>query len=518
LLAIAALHAALCVWVHAGRAWQDDELGSALALHETYRQLLTHFGTWQSMNFYLSGLKAIDGLVGNANWLLVLPGIAAGVWLVWLSAQLALRQGSGRAGAIAAAFLVAVNPFLVGYSVTIRSYIFLTAFSTALIVSLQAWSRTGRWRDAVLTGVWGALALLAHTNALYTYVVAAVLALSWTAVRSRRGQRDSLRRLARLALPVALLGAAVLAAYIPQMADIAQIRERWSDTPPIALTFLPALFSRFFGAGFLALPPLLMLLFAAWRAVRDRRESQWMMLAAIVAVGSISLAGVSHYPWTYARFLIAILPWLILVIADGIAAIDSSSRTLAAGIAMILGATSLVALASERERLHAHPWHEIASTLREPTAAGEPCALLGGGEAKTALSVYGIEVSNDAAQVLAGLSADRSVTFTLVVIPDDFDVALPARTLGTVRIVRLNGPPREIAAALAQALIAGASERVLGDLGEVYKLIGGLMRWIGPPGSALKYDQLLRLCRAQSLRSRNLPPQLQRDAGPSSDN
>lgn len=517
LFLISALHLGLCVWVHAGRAWQDDELGSSLALRKTYHELLTHFGTWQSMNFYLSGLKAIDNAVGDANWLLVLPGIAAGVWLVWLTASLALRLESGRFGALVAALLVAVNPFLVGYSVTIRSYIFLTAFSTAMILELQAWSRTGRWREGVLTGVYGALALLAHTNALYTYVVAAVLALGWTFVGVRHGQGESLARLSRLALPVVILAALVGAAYLPQLADIASIRERWSDTPPIALTFLPALFSRFFGAGILLLPALLMLLYAAWRASRDRRASQWMILAVCVAVGSISMAGVSHFPWTYARFLIAILPWLILLIADGAAALALDSRRTAVALVLVLCATSLIALGSERQRMHAHPWQDIAAALREPIAAGDPCVLLGGIEAKTALSVYGVECPNDAAETLVGLPPEASARLTLVVIPDPLEIALPVQSLGSVRIFTLSGRPREIAATLSQALITGANDRVLGELAEVYKLIGGLLRWIGPPGSAGKYEQLLKLCRAQALRYRNLPPQLQRETGAGSD-
>jgi hypothetical protein len=508
---------ALCVWVHAGRSWQGDEWGSYLAFRDGYHHLLTHFGGWQTMNFYLAGLKAIHDARGGANWLLVLPGIAAGAWLVWLVAGLAVRLGSGREGAIVAALLIAVNPLLVRYSVTIRSYIFLAAFSTAMILALHAWRRTGGWRDGVLAGVCGALALLAHLNAVYTYVVAAVLAICWTVVRVRRGYGESLRRLWRLTLPVAALGAATGAAYIPQFADIATFREKWSDTPPIALTFVPSVFSRFFGVGYVLLPALLMLLYASWRACRDRRESQWMLLAVIVAVGSISLAGVSHFPWAYSRFLIATLPWLLLLIADGCAVVALRSRMATIAIVVVLAVCSLIALSSHRQRLHAHPWQRIAQLLRDDIATGDRCVILGGVASNTALRVYGVSCQYDAAAVLASLSADEPARLTVVVIPTDIVIALPAQTFGAVRIITVAGYPRAIAATLSQALITGASDRVLGELVGVYQQVGNLLRWIGPPGSASKYDRLLNESRVRGNRFRNQAPQFFKSAGSRSD-
>jgi hypothetical protein len=507
LLLITGLYLALCVWVHAGRAWQGDEWGSYLAFRDSHHHLLTHFGGWQTMNFYLAGLKVIHDARGGANWLLVLPGIAAGAWLVWLGAGLALRLGSGREGAIVSALLIAVNPFLVGYSVMIRSYILLAAFSTAMILALHGWRRTGGWRDGVLTAVCGALALLAHLNALYTYVVVAVLAMCWTVVRIRLGYVDSLRRLWRLALPVAALGAVASAAYIPQLADIARFREKWSDTPPIALTFVPSVFSGFFGVGYVQVPALLMLLYASWRACRDRRESQWMLLAAIVAVASISLAGVSHFPWAYSRFLIATLPWLILLIADGCAVVALRSRMATIAIVVVLAACSLFALSTTRQELHAHPWQRIAQSLHGDIATGARCVLLGSKVSRTALRVYGIPCQYDAAAMLERLPADEPARLAVVVIPTSIGIALPAQTFGTIRIINVVGYPRAIAATLSQALITGANDRVLGDLADVYQLVGNLLRWIGPLDSASKYDRLSSESRALGNRFRNRPPQ-----------
>jgi hypothetical protein len=517
LASIIALHVALCVWVHAGRAWQEDELGSSLSLHQSYGELLTHFGTWQSMNFYLAGLKAIAGVVGDASWWLVIPGIAAGAWLVWLVARLALELGVGREGALVAALLVAVNPFLVSYSVTIRSYIFLAALSTAMMLALLAWRRSGAKRDAFLAAVFGALALLAHTNAVYTYAAVAVLAACWTVTDLRCDRAESLRRLLRLALPVATLSVLAAAAYWPQLPDMAQVRAKWSDTPPIPLTFLPALFSRYFGAGFLAVPALLAFLFAGWRVVRDRRESQWLLLAILAAIGSISLAGVSHFPWAYARFLIAILPWTVVLVAEGCARLALDSRKAAAVVVLLVAACSLLALASERERLHARPWHLVAQALHDDAAQGFGSIVLGDVAANAALRAYGVSGPTNAADVLSRLPAEESARLDVVLVPEEVAVTQPTRSFGSIRIFSVAGRPREIASALAQELIASAGDRVLGELAEIYKQIADLLRWIGSPGNAVKYDQLFVNSMGQRSRVQNLPPQILRSASASSD-
>jgi len=361
-------------------------------------------------------------------------------------------------------------------------------------------------------GIWGALALLSHTNAMYTYASAAVLALSWTVSSWRLGRKQALEGLGRLVLPVAFLSALAAVAYLPQLRDLEQIRAKWSDTPPIALTFLPAMFSNYFGAGFLTCPTLLMLIYAAWRACRNGRQSQWMLLAVMTAIGSISLAGVSHFPRTYARFLIATLPWLILVIADGCTTIALNSRKAAGAALLLLVACSLVALNTDRQQMRMHPWQQIVHALRDDIAAGEQCLLVGPVGANTALHVYGVACHRNAAEALSGLPLEDPTRLAIVLIPDEINVDLPSRAYGTVRIITMAGRPREIAATLSRALIAGANDRVVGGLAEVYQQIGILLRWIGPQDTAAKYDRLARSCQMQADRFRELPPQLVEDA------
>jgi uncharacterized membrane protein len=510
ILAICLLHGVLCLWFHYDRAWLADELGSYLAFRETYRHLLTHFGDWQTMNFYLAALKAIHDSKSDANWLLVLPGILCGIWLVWLVAALALRLGAARCAAVVAALLAAVNPYVVLYSITIRSYIFLATFSAAMMLFLFDWRRTGRWREASLCGISGALALVAHLNATYTYIAVGTLALCWTVARARErdpGWPVSIGRLtASVGLPAALVGLA----YVPQLPDILRFRAMWSDTPPIPLTFLPTMFSLFFGNGYLMLPTLLVLLYAAWRACRDDRDSQWMLLAFGVVVASISLGGVSHYPWAYARFLFASLPWLVLLIADGVGTIIGQSgrrRFVGTVTVAILSVCSLVALSRERRDEHAHPWHRIAAHVRGEMTTDDRCLVIGRPIYSTAMQVYGVPCSDKATAALTGLWPDKLLRVLLVVGPRGFTPKFPTREFGDVRVMAVAGTPQAIASQLIKEMIAGANGHVTPELADVYREVGSLLRWAGKTDAATTYDLLQRECWLRDDRFRNQPPQ-----------
>jgi hypothetical protein len=88
------------------------------------------------MNFYLAALKCIHDRLGGVNWLLVAPGILAGCWLVYLTGAIARRLGGSTGVALSAAALAATNAYLVAFSVTIRVYIFLAAFTGLFIRSV----------------------------------------------------------------------------------------------------------------------------------------------------------------------------------------------------------------------------------------------------------------------------------------------------------------------------------------------------------------------------------------------
>jgi hypothetical protein len=396
---------------------------------------------------------------------------------------------------------------VVFYSVTIRSYIFLATFSAAMLLFLFDWRRTGTWRDGFLCGVFGALALLAHLNAMYSYLAVGALAVCWTLARANHREPGWLKSLRRLAIPVGILAALAGLAYLPQLADIRRFRDLWSDTPPIALTFLPEVFRLFFGSGYLLLPTLIILVYAAWRACREDRESQWLLLAFTLVVAAVSLAGVSHYPWAYARFMIAGLPWLVLILADGLGTIADRRRMTGTAIVAILSVCSFVALSRERQNAHAHPWHRISEYVRSEMTPNDRCVVIGRLIYSTAMQVYGVPACGTVTQALTTLPPRGPVRLVLVVGPRSFTPQLPSREFGDLRVMTVAGTEQAIAAQLLKEMIAGANAQVTPELADVYREIASLLRSTGRADVATKYDLLQRECWLRDDRLRNQPSQ-----------
>ena len=509
-LVLCLLSMLLSIWFQHGRSWDGDEWGSCLAFSESYHTLFTHFQGWETMNFYLAGLKLIHDQMGGGKWLLVLPGILTGGWLVWLVASLALRLHATKHAVLTAALLVSVNPFLVGYGVTIRAYIFLAAFSSAMMLCLFDWRQTGRWTQGALCGLSGALGLLAHLNAIYTFAAVSVLAVCWTTGRALRREPDWFVRFLRLGIPVIVLCGLAAAAYIPQGDDIMRFRSLWSDTPPTPVNYLPAVLVRFFGKGYLPLPALAALFYSAWRSSRDGRQTQWMLLAVIVPAASISLAGVSHFPWAYSRFLIAVLPWLVLLIADGLWPAAGRWQWMAWGAVVVLTVCSLVALKEWRDQFHGYPWDRVAQRARQAMAPNGGCVVIGKPVNREALLCYGVSSYQSLEEALSSVPADQSLRMVLVDTAGVFENESKAETSGLAHILILEDKPHALCDQLVKILVAGTGDRVSGDLAPVYEQLAALFRWAGRMEEASKYDHLYYRCLLRTPEAMNAPPQFLR--------
>jgi uncharacterized membrane protein len=267
LLALAGLMlvgAALRVLHQWHRPFGGDEIGSLLCIQKSYGDLVTRFGGWLTMGYYLALLKAIGALAGSQTWVLIVPGLVAGIALVPLTAAVASRVASRRAALVAAA-LVATNPYLIFHSVQIRSYMLLAALTLAMLLLFLDWCAQGRWRDGVGCAVCGAAALLMHLNAVYSLAGVVVLLVIWIGQnRAEAFTVPGLRRIGRLVLPMVLIVGAAGAAYVPVLTDLRRFRLMWSDTPPTELGYLPELFRSYFAPGFLLLPTLALLLAGLW--------------------------------------------------------------------------------------------------------------------------------------------------------------------------------------------------------------------------------------------------------------
>ncbi len=333
-LAGAALRIALA-W---GRPRLGDEVGTLLSLRMDVGYLLTHFSGWLTMNYFILAEKGVARLGGSEGWPLEILPMLGGIATIPLTASLARRLGGGRL-ALTAAALTAFNPYLVRFSPVLRAYAPLAALAVWAVDLFFRWRERRTWRAGLAAaGVILGL-LLMHPNGIYVVMGLGVLMAAEASGRLRRAEnRDArlayLAGLRTLLVPLAGAGLATWLAYRGLTAEVQNFSVKWSAPPPTSLEYVPGVFATYFGSGFLLFVPGGLLVAGVWSATQARKN----LLPLCVLVGLspvfVSLKGVSHFPWAYARFQIYCVPLMLILMAEGIGWLTARARHPAAAWAL----------------------------------------------------------------------------------------------------------------------------------------------------------------------------------------
>lgn len=351
------------------REFRGDEVGTLIHMDRPLFDLLTHSGTWLTMNYFIAAEKLIGWLFGRGPLALGMLSLAAGVALIPLTAHLARRITSARASLIAAA-LVAANPFLVDYSCRIRAYSLLAGLSVALLISYLSWRDRPTTSRGVAVAVVTTLLLLSHPGGLYPVVF---LGLSVLAGATWEDRRLRTARLRTLVMPI--LGAACLVAlaYAGLFRPLLEEGRQWHITPPSSFEYFPYLLSGYFGEGALGLLFGVPLLLGVWVALRTR-EGGWLVAFLLVPSLLMSAQGLAHRPWAYQRLLIFLLPALLLVVALGIDLLGFRRRLpalLIMGGLLACWAPGLQTLFSNKPRLSDSPLLTAAEFVKARYQQGD---------------------------------------------------------------------------------------------------------------------------------------------------
>jgi hypothetical protein len=310
---------ALLAALQHGRVFFGDEIGTLRYLKYSPTHILTHFGTWLSMNYFILVEKGVAWLCGGADWRLTLLPMAAAVAIIPLTASVALKfTGSSRTALIAAS-LAAFNPYLVMWGPVIRAYSLLVAFSLLAINEFFHWYRQRDWWSGVRCAGAVLLLLLAHLNGVYTVAFLILLLVAEGISAGFSGGRRFLWESRTLWIPLA--GAAVLvgAAYWRLLPDIAKVNREWgTDTPPTSMGYLLQVFTTYMGVGYVAWLSVFFLLAGCWSAAREKRAVRLLCGAIVLPPILMSLQGVSVNTSAAARYLIFSLPLLLILMAEGI--------------------------------------------------------------------------------------------------------------------------------------------------------------------------------------------------------
>jgi len=320
---------------------------------------------------------------GSGEVELRLLSVLCGVALIPV-AYLACKALFSRAAGLAAALLVAVNPFLIWYSQEARSYALF-----ALVGALSFWTfvRARRSWDSRWLALWAlssSCALLVHHFALFLILGEAL----WLLVPGRR------RRAVWLAAgSVAVTGLAIAPVIVVQQQEQGL---SWIPSIPLGkrLTQVPGQFAAGLDSPHhvlaIAVALALVVLAVAWAAWRgDARYARGAVLAgsvglAVVAVPLMLAALGTDYLVTR-NVIVAWLP-LAAVVAGGLTAVRARlPGLLVLGALCGLGVLVTASVASDPTFQRAS-WRELASVLGRP--ARTRLVVLGVGYRALAMLLY----------------------------------------------------------------------------------------------------------------------------------
>jgi hypothetical protein len=306
------------------RAWQldiqiliDDEWH---AVHKLLRSsavdIFTHFGYADysiPLTLYFALLRRTIGL---SEWGMHVPSLVAGVGLLLVGPRLLARSCSLPVRATWA-LLVAISPLLVYHSKVARPYALTSVLTFVAIIAFRHWWLDRRRRDA-----WTYVAAALAAGWLHVITLPfTLLPFVYYGLRSLRPfDRVRLVSLLRLGIATALVLAVVL--LPPLVVDWDDFSAR-AGQGAVTLTSLYRTVLMLAGTGAAPTGMFVAALaaFGFWCVLR--READWAAyLGTIIAAGALVVASSGaawiEHPLVLARYLIPVMPFVLLFAAEGI--------------------------------------------------------------------------------------------------------------------------------------------------------------------------------------------------------
>jgi len=319
--------ALLLVAIGVAAAFRTYALGSQIviddewhALHKVMRSgligILTHLDYADFSIPVALYYSALESTVGITEWGMRAPMVIAGIALVALAPWLT-RAWTSRGVGVAWAVLLAISPMLVYLSRTARPYAITALTSTVAIVAFERWWRADahrpRWAATyvVATVLGGWLHMLALAFTLTPFLYFGVRAL---------GDRAALIRLIRLGLVTAALLAVVL---LPPLVNDWHMFAAKAGQDSVTAETLERTALMIAGTGH-AVVGIAFIAFAVlgwmrwWK--RDRELAGYALTLVVVGSAAIAIARPNwvQYALVYARYLVPVVPLLLLLAAEGL--------------------------------------------------------------------------------------------------------------------------------------------------------------------------------------------------------
>lgn len=492
------------IWYQHDRPFLGDESGTLFYMRESAGYILSHYGTWLSMNYFILLEKGVASLFGTGAWTLTAVSLLAGIAAIPLTVQLALKFCAPRTALVAGA-LAAGNPFLINYSPVIRSYSLVVVFAIWSLLAFFRWHRWKGWGGGIHCATVLTLLCLLHLIGIYTWVLIGVLLLMELGKAARAGRAKVwLGESVTLTVPLAVGLLALVLAYSAIYPELKIINAQWTATPPTKVDYLPTVFRSFFIGGWPGLLTLLALGAGAWAATQEQRQLLLLWLAVFVPVFAMSWQGVAHLDWCYARFLIFCVPYLLVILAQGVAELSGLLKDKALPHALALFTLLLIAswLPNHLAALQQNkdfPWPRVETYL----ASLAPDVLV---LAQPLDNIHLIRYSLDTGRAVQTvnelpsrkLDIDKAPSTKLVYVSSQapLKTALKPWRSGKVRAYLYDSASFDTTLrALRADLMNTLGNKAGGDLFQHYAALAAINIYLGLPEENGRYQLLLQLSR-----------------------
>ena len=278
--------------------WLDEAFSASIIRLPTTDLLVYMFHNEQQASPYYLTLQAWSTL-GHDEATLRLLSVVFGVLAVAATYAVARRFGVG----LPAALLLAVSPFFIQYEQEARVYTLLVAWSAITTLAyLRLVERPGRWRGVVYMVV---AAVLIYVHPLSGWVLVAHATATLLFV-----PRPWRWRLLALYVPV-------LVTSIPMIRFLALNRAHADWIPPATLTSIGHALVSLSGGVALAIALAIVIAPALRRVLPALRQpALWLpVLWLVLPVGGILLMSLVIQPLWVDRYLIGVLPPLVILVA-----------------------------------------------------------------------------------------------------------------------------------------------------------------------------------------------------------
>lgn len=344
LVGIMLVGALLRFMFQAGRSFFGDEVGTLLYMQRPASYIVSHFDTWLTQNYYILFEKMLAMHLCSDDWCLVAPTLLASIASIPAVMSLALKLSDTRT-AFAAAVLTALNPYLIGTSSEIRSYSLLVLFSVLALDRMLSWMERPTWRNALACSLWVFVGALLNLNMMYT-ITFLIGILLFGAVRRWVRVTD----VARFLLPLMGAGLVLVALYWRMYPELRSIGRRFHAPPPTFELYPTHVFMAYMSGTFdgdsrvIELAALMFMAAGIYAALRRGSRLLLLVPGVILPFVVASLTGLALYPWSFARYFIAIVPYVLILIAAGavwmVTGVPSVPRAVAASVGLLLVATA----------------------------------------------------------------------------------------------------------------------------------------------------------------------------------